>query len=1068
MTDEYIYSEGMEAYCAELEQQLRIEREKYRIIADNTNCGLWEYDIEHKRLDQSKKLDGKWSDTNMIIENYRETVKSWGILHPEDVGVFDMYCDSMDRGDKDFQYDLRAITDEYTFKWLRYIGTTIYDSKGKALKVIGKTLDVTKKKNDRAALERKAAQDPLTHLYNKAYTKEMIDEHISEIGAKGNHVLYIIDIDNFKNINDRWGHLYGDYVLETFAEKIKSSFHAGDIIGRIGGDEFVVFCPYIADSHSAATTIAKRLLTNASEIELKNNEKLTISVGAAVFPKHGHTYDALYKSADIALYEAKRSGKNCFSLYSRMAAYESNIGEKTRKNAGNDNTYGNAAGEDYRKNVGKLGNIEKNLFNYSFDTISRYENFNDAVNDIFEEIGKYFGLDRISVMEYNFLLRKLDFSYEWNRIDINYEAHTNLKELCRTNWSIIEQRYCGRERYYFYSAKDDPYDDSIHTNKVFALTDIKSMLQMPLIDGEKLVGVITYESHDDNYEWDENTIATLFSITKMISSYMLRLRSKTELEDEILYNGVAMDTQQATYYVINPQTYELKYISRYADKLFPNIKIGATCYSNIMGRPNPCPNCPIKGLSEENKIYSLETYIEKRETWFSATAAEVVHEGRERECLVSWSDVTAFLERVTSTDKLTGALTYDKFKAEALRIIPNSDSRYYFIFMGIKDFAGINDVFGYKAGDEVLKCTAAQFSSILSYDELLCRVKGDDFVLMLNADGIISAKDRVLNACRQIELLMRDGYPTMNINCIGGAYLMNDTDYSISAEIDKANRAKRKAAEQFSSDNHRIVEYGEDIDIQANEEHAIERSMVNALSDGQFHVYFQPKVDTKSECVEGAEALVRWIKPDGTIVSNGKFIPIFEKNGFIVEMDKFVYNQLFGYIRKWLSEGKKVPVISMNVSRLHLFDETFPDYLNDLAKQYGIPNDLIEIEITESVFFDNIEKLIMIISRLQSKGFLISMDDFGTGYSTLSLMKSMPIDIIKIDGSFFLQSDLDDKNKAVISSIIHLSKNLNYKIVAEGIETQEQADYIRKEAVDYAQGFFYYKPMSAENFEKIL
>ena len=244
--------------------------------------------------------------------------------------------------------------------------------------------------------------------------------------------------------------------------------------------------------------------------------------------------------------------------------------------------------------------------------------------------------------------------------------------------------------------------------------------------------------------------------------------------------------------------------------------------------------------------------------------------------------------------------------------------------------------------------------------------------------------------------------------------------------------------------------------------------MVSSLVKRQFQVYLQPKVNMLDETIGGAEALVRWIAPDGSFVPNGKFIPLFEKNGFIIELDKFVYNEIFSRMHEWLEQGKKVPIISMNVSRLHLFDEEFPEYLNGLVEKYQIPHDLVEIEITESVFFDNIERLISIISKLQKMGFVISMDDFGTGYSTLSLMKSMPVDIIKIDGSFFLKSTLDEKNKAIISSIIHLSKSLNFKVVAEGIETREQALYIKSENVDYAQGFLYYRPMPMDDFAKLI
>ncbi len=1053
------YIRELESKNAELERMLKVEHEKYKIIADNTNIGLWEYDIKCKKLDQFKKLDGKWSDSNLIIENYRESIKSWGLIYPDDMPVFDAYCDSMDNGDPHFEYDLRAITDDYSFRWLRYTGSTVYDKNGKPIKVVGKTLDVTKEKTDRADLVRKANQDPLTHLSNKAYTKELSENFLMKNGGSAGILLFIIDIDFFKNINDRWGHLYGDYVLESFSTLLKGNFSAGDVVGRIGGDEFLVLCPEVNNAEESAPKIAQRLLDKAANMVLKDGKRISISIGAAVYPKHGHTYEALYRCADIALYQAKRSGKNRYAIYSRAATYDTNIGETSRKQS-------DEQIKSSEPNVKYLINIDKELLDFSFDTISRAENFDDAVLSIFTEIGKYFDLDRISVLINDFEHHKLLCPYYWNSKSADQSAHEALIKFCGEYWDRIECRYYSGEQYYKFYISDERQDD-IHSSDEFKAAGIKSMLQFPVFDGEQIIGVVTFEVHKEERKWKDGVTATLSSITKMITSYMLRLHSRDELENELLYTEAALDAQQLSYYVVDPNTYVLNYVSKYANLLFPQIHTGAKCYNAVMGRSTPCSNCPLNGINKNKPTYTLETYSEKYDKWLSMTAASINKKGSE-EYLVACNDVTAFIERVTSRDQLTGVLTYETFKAKALKLMLEHHHKYSIVLVGIKDFAGINDVFGYEVGDEVLKCAARQFRSILTEYELLGRIKGDDFILLMDSEGKFSPNDRLNHACISLEIILREKYPKMNISCIGGSYKDEDSDYSISKEIDKANRAKHKAAEHFSKSNHNFVEYDKDIDSQVKEERAIERVMVSSLVKRQFQVYLQPKVNMLDETIGGAEALVRWIAPDGSFVPNGKFIPLFEKNGFIIELDKFVYNEIFSRMHEWLEQGKKVPIISMNVSRLHLFDEEFPEYLNGLVEKYQIPHDLVEIEITESVFFDNIERLIAIISKLQKMGFVISMDDFGTGYSTLSLMKSMPVDIIKIDGSFFLKSTLDEKNKAIISSIIHLSKSLNFKVVAEGIETREQALYIKSENVDYAQGFLYYRPMPMDDFAKLI
>ena len=188
----------------------------------------------------------------------------------------------------------------------------------------------------------------------------------------------------------------------------------------------------------------------------------------------------------------------------------------------------------------------------------------------------------------------------------------------------------------------------------------------------------------------------------------------------------------------------------------------------------------------------------------------------------------------------------------------------------------------------------------------------------------------------------------------------------------------------------------------------------------------------------------------------------------IVEIDKFVYEETFKLMRKWMDEGKKVPLISVNLSRLHLLNDGLPEYIKQLSDKYGLRPEEIELEITESVFFEDTERLVGIIKNMKDMGYVISMDDFGAGFSTLSLMKSLPVDVIKLDGGFFLKNELDYKNKAVISAIMRLAENLGFETVSEGIETEEQVDFVREQGGKCVQGFYFYRPMPAEEFSKLI
>lgn len=1043
----------------ELEHELDLSKIKYSILADCTDCGLWEYDIETKCLYQSKKLHGIWEHNNLTIPNYRETVLGWGIIHPEDVDVFKAYCNSMDSGAPSFQYDLRAVTDNANFTWLRYTGSTYYGEDGKPKKVVGKTIDVTKQKREKEDLERKANLDSLTKLNNKVHTRMLIEDYLSgHDNEKTMHGFYLIDIDNFKQVNDTWGHLCGDNLLVQFANRILGSFTTNDVVGRVGGDEFLVFVPNIK-SYAEAKRIAQKIVTRASNLYLENQQVITVSVGMSVYPKDAQSYDALYRSADLALYHAKRKGKNVFCAYDKKRKYQIRKNKGERQDVYNEIIYKN------------MEDVETKLFDYSFEMISTTDDIGAAIYNIMLEVGIYYDLFRVSIVEYNIKTKIAKVSKLWTKEEKTEPIEQEIASFFTQNWNTIEERFYGLKFYVSNEELDKGEKKESLENNIQG----RCFVQFPIMDGEELLGVITYEKLQGSSvgmasregHWTPSQISTLSCISKMISSYLLKLKTKSEVADELLYTGYALDSQKLTFYVIDSGSYELLYVSNYASELFPNIAVGKKCYEVVMNQKQPCPNCPIAGLANDKKYFATELYSEEFETWFTTSVSVIEKENKNKQYLLCWTDVTAFLERVRAKDPLTGTLSYDKFYAEAIKKLSNTEHNYSILYFGIKDFARINDEFGFEIGDMVIKLLANRFLDVLSDHELICRIKGDDFILMLEDKDLYHLKERTYLMCRTTEIFLRTIYPAMNMYCICGMYEITEEDYSLSAVLDKANKARKKAYQQFNGD-HTFFIYTREYERQEMEELQLERDIIEALKSEQFQVYIQPKVSLESKKIGGGEALVRWIKPDGTVVPPGRFIPLAEKNGMVIEIDHEVYNVLFRQMRTWLDEGKDVPVISINVSRLHLLDDEFPMFFESLVDSYGIPHNLIEVEITESVFFDKVDRMISMISKIRDMGFLISMDDFGTGYSTLNIMSNLPLDIIKIDGKFFMNTPLDDRNRTIISAIVNLTKSLDFSIVCEGIETSEQVNYITNENCDFAQGYYFYKPMPMSEFSKLI
>ena len=1037
----------------ELEQQLK-QQQEIEAQTEEIDCGLWEYIIADKRLVQSKKLGGQFSETSLIVENYREQVRKWNLIYPDDWDIFDAYVDSMDRGDAHYTYELRAMCDDGYFVWYRYEGQAIYNEDGIPVKSAGRTLDITEEKNERDRLEKQVSRDLLTGLYNREVALRMIERKLPADTRTGGALL-IVDIDDFKQINDKFGRLYGDTLLETISGIIYTHFRAKDIVSRVDGDEFLIYCSGVGDETGIRRLVDKLMVRFQEFVVDREGNRVGLSVGIALYPVDGDTYADLYHSAFVALACAKQSGKNRYVIYEpAMAGNEEII-----------NSFEKAQEKHHRLSMVKQAeDINKELFDFSFDVISHEKNFYDALQIIFKEVCLYFSLDRSTLMERAKGSQKISVTAKWAREDDGNDAQL-MEQTSVGNWSAMEADYKETEFSILEEGKSETNDfrkDIVIMNKIPV-----TAVQFPVMDGDKMTGALTFERWEKK-EWTQVEISTLASITKMISSYLLGIQTKTEFEAEYIVGKKAMDVQKLIYYVVDKDSYELSYMSRFARGMLPESQYGEKCYQALKGRKSPCMECPIHDCKAENDYTNtVEVYNGEEDTWYTVTASRMSDSLEDKKYLLCQSDVTAFLDRVRGEDHLTGVMSYERFRMDAIKVIRRSQDGYMLVFVGIQDFARINDEYGYEVGDQVLKAYADLMRRNMVDNELLCRVKGDDFAVLLKERPTSNIKDRLQEYSMVLTEKFRERFPEISINCFGGVYFIYDSLEHISRCLDKAMMARKVVLKNFYETGG-IYTYSKDFELQEKQKEEMNRAMKESLEKGYFRVFFQPKVDTVTEEIIGAEALVRLLDKDNRLVPPGKFIPLAEENGLIVEIDKFVYDKTFELMSKWIKEGKQVPLVSVNLSRRHLLDDDLPEMIKSMSDKYGLKPEQIELEITESIFFEDTERLVKIIKRIKDLGFIISMDDFGAGFSTLSLMKTLPVDIIKLDGSFFMRNELDAKNKAVISAVMQLSKNLQFETVSEGIETKEQLDFVREQGGRCVQGYYFYKPMPAEEFEKLL
>ena len=246
--------------------------------------------------------------------------------------------------------------------------------------------------------------------------------------------------------------------------------------------------------------------------------------------------------------------------------------------------------------------------------------------------------------------------------------------------------------------------------------------------------------------------------------------------------------------------------------------------------------------------------------------------------------------------------------------------------------------------------------------------------------------------------------------------------------------------------------------------------MEEALENHEFKVFLQPKMDMFTDKVIGAEALVRWFKPDGSMVSPGEFIPIFEENGFVTHLDFEMMRQVLDMQQKCLKEGKPIVKVSVNFSRKHQEDQSYLERLDELMSRYDVPADAIEIEITESVFMQDLAPLIESICQLKERGFSVSIDDFGAGYSSLNVLSKVKADIVKLDRQFLLDVEMEKDNftSEFLQLLINMIKKLGFRVLAEGVETAEQVTLLKNAGCRFAQGFYYARPMPIEDFLQFL
>lgn len=523
--------------------------------------------------------------------------------------------------------------------------------------------------------------------------------------------------------------------------------------------------------------------------------------------------------------------------------------------------------------------------------------------------------------------------------------------------------------------------------------------------------------------------------------------------------------------VVDRSTFEILYENAAAIELLGN-KVERACHDILNDRPTPCMDCPLKRLSNRTTVVDrytdlLEQVVQWQYTrikWFDGRDAVLAT------LLSTESDKSPFRNDLASRivrkvqddqsmlDPLTHIPNYEKYYADVENAIKyNPERDYAMVVFDINRFKSINDIYGLKKGDEALCSIAKALETIFHGEGNYSRLHSDRFSFYMQYEK----KGEIIKVIEKLRKLINVNSFDFDMHTSFGIYLIQDRTVPVNLMCDRAMMASKTVKDNILRFCAFYDEqYREDM-IKANE---IEQDMDKALENHEFKMYLQPKYNLADNSLCGAEVLCRWLHPEKGLVPPNDFIPIFERNGFILKLDMYMWEAACATIRAWLDEGRKPVPLSVNISRYHIRHNNLVEVFGRLLREYKLEPHMLTLEITESLFLDKPKELNTVLVELQNMGFRLEVDDFGSGFSSLNMIRNISVDTIKMDKDFLDNEIATEKGKIVVNHTINMAKDLHLQVVAEGVETKEHVEFLKNSNCDVAQGFYFAKPMPVSEF----
>ncbi len=946
--------------------------------------------------------------------------------------------------------------------------------------------------------------DFLTGVKSRSYLFSYIQEKRNE-GGNQNSYLLRIDLDNFKAINDTYGHIVGDRCLQTRAEKLQAIFQ-NEIFGRYGGDEFL--CLLSDCSKEKLEDYIKKVLQVRFQYEKNALSKrfVTCSVGCSLPINDRSNVYAVIQEADNALYQAKNKGKNRGNIY-LSDAY--------------------------------VNEPEKSFFikKWKREKIRSSSLLRDEIR---HKKTKYLSLFCSFIVLFAVIIMLFDFSF---RGKSNSQAMKIAETLAEEQSTDISKETTSRINLSFASLESGKFrlDNVNYTgNKRRYIADCLSVLDKSgsvLSPGILLSNGDVYYSNGKIFNISNSSLCNTLILKETKAVDVVSFLS----EGDKIVLGYPCNIQKGS----DEESVHIKGVlsifrtERFSELIFGDFLSGKAYLSLLKSNGNRiCASSPqdfhyfdgyhnlvnrfdddgdgdyysLFSSSLKSKDSSIHYFELKRkdsedyQAYYFYFASPALQEGN----LSDWRILiaipynlvlnyfsglkkysrrsvnilfgvfifvfflffiyTARIKRKnfkrTYTDPITNTINESRFIIDATSLLSTPHSNYYIVYLNIQKFKYLNNRRGSREAEKVLVEIARIRETKLKDDELISRQFADRFRVMVKAENDQQCYGRIkyiLDYLTSSCTLVKDSPLHLNAGIYHFAKKNEPIWFAVS-------RAKKVCTEIQADETKNNIEFFNRTRLASNElEIYIEQSQESALSLGKFLVYYQGKYDLKKNRITSCEALVRWKDDRKGFINTQTFINIFEKNGFILKLDLYIFECVLKDIKQRIRAKQEVLPVSINLSRRHFENENFFDEYEKKIHQYNIPGKYLEFEITESIVLSNQHNLNETIDKIHSLGCKVSIDDFGSGFSNLSMLNRTNYDILKMDRNLLSgKNGFDDYSKNILKMVVSLNKSLGKKVVCESVEHKEESDYLRAIGCDLIQGYYYAKPLPKNEFCKLV